>query len=162
MEKELQEVEEERHPVFDQSIKDLDSQRRETIEDAKLMMIYQLSTADDLFSSDSKKVIDESIAERKEIQNALFLMIEEKRKKLKEEKDCEGDLSKIQQTRNNRKRLSRKKRTTNDLLDHLTAPSTKKKPDRQRDNQNYLLSALSLRIESDIESDLNAMRKKLT
>lgn len=158
LQKELNEMEHESNEIFEHCVQDLDRKRRETIYDAKLMMIYQKSTADKLYSSDSKKVQDESIAEQKELQNALFSIIEEKRKKLKEDKDSEGDLLKVQQHQTrNRKRLMRK-RTDADTLTPLT--STKKKMERQRESPSHLIGVLSHRVEADIEADLFAMRKK--
>lgn len=141
-----------KHEMFDTSIADLDEKRRETIHDAKLMMIYQISSVDKQYQNNYKKVHEESMAEQKEIQNALFSMIEEKRKKLKLDKDGEGDLIPPHQTRH-RKRLQRKR--TDDLI-----PSSlpiKKKSERQT---THLLGVLSHRSEGDIEADFYAMRKK--
>lgn len=98
------------HELFHSSIIDLENTRRETIHNARLMMIYQISSVDKQCELNSKKVHEECVLERKEIQNALFSIIEEKRRKLKQDKDGEGDPnnSSNHQTRN-RKRLTRKR-----------------------------------------------------
>lgn len=98
------------HESFHSSIIDLENTRRETIHNARLMMFYQISSVDEQCKLNSRKVHEESILERKGIQNALFSIIEEKRRKLKQDKDGEGDPNNScnHQTRN-RKRLTRKR-----------------------------------------------------
>lgn len=149
---ELNAVEKGKHEIFDTSIADLDEKRRETIHDAKLMMIYQISSVDKQYQNNYNKVHDESLAEQKEIQNALFTMIEEKRKKLKLDKDGEGDLTLPPHQTRHRKRLQRKRAD-----DILHSPPVKKKLERQT---SHLLGVLSHRVEGDIEADFYAMRKK--
>lgn len=151
---------------------DLEQKRRETIHNARLMMIYQISSVDKECNLTFKKVQDESLAEQKEIQNALFSMIEEKRKRLKEEKD--GEFLEVgqqpHQTRN-RQRLQRKKRGELENLvgsPHYHTPPTsskKKAVDRQRGDkgeQSHLLglTATNRSAEEEIEQDFYEMTKK--
>jgi hypothetical protein len=134
------------------------------------MMIYQISTVDKECNMTFKKVQDESLAEQRDIQNALFTMIEEKRKKLKEEKDGEGDLfaagttGQQHQTRN-RQRLLRKKR--GELENLVGTPPTsnvstpkKKSLDRQKENPSHLMGVLTNRVEEEIDADFYKMTRK--
>jgi hypothetical protein len=160
LQQELSAVEKGNHETFDISMADLDEKRRETIQDAKLMMIYQISSVDKQYHNNWKKLHDESLAEQKQIQNALFTMIEEKRRKLKQDKDGEGELLNLpqqHQTRN-RKRLQRKRGDLENVVN--SSPPIKKKLERQKESPSHLLGVLSHRVEGDIEADFYAMRKK--
>jgi hypothetical protein len=87
------------------------------------MMIYQISTVDRQFQLNSKIVQEESMAETREIQNAMFSVIEEKRRKLKQDKDGEFDTA--HQTRNNRMLLRKKQKTKkkNEYVPYNPPPS---------------------------------------
>lgn len=95
--------------MYDDHIADLEEKRRKMIHDARLMMIYQISSVDQEFNLNSKIVQKESLAERRELQNAMFTVIEEKRKKLKEDKDGEGELGLSTHHTRNKQRLLRKR-----------------------------------------------------
>ena len=97
------------HEMYDDHIADLEEKRRKMIHDARLMMIYQISSVDQEFNLNSKIVQKESLAERRELQNAMFTVIEEKRKKLKEDKDGEGELGLSTHHTRNKQRLLRKR-----------------------------------------------------
>lgn len=109
------------YSTYVECIADLEEKRRKTIDDARLMMIYQISCVDQAFQLKAKVVQEESLAEKRELQQSMFMVLEEKRKKLKQDKDDEGDFS-IHETRN-RRRLLRKKgeptTTTKRKQDHI-------------------------------------------
>jgi hypothetical protein len=107
------------------------------------MMIYQISTVDHEFQLNSKIVQDESMAERREIQNAMFTVIEEKRRKLKQDKDGEFDTA--HQTRNNRMLLRKKQKPT------------KKKNEYVAYNPPPALPTITTEKKEDIEADFYAM-----
>ncbi|KAI8981876.1 Sds3-like-domain-containing protein [Mycotypha africana] len=92
---ELLAVEDGRHQFYTECLADLEQQRQKTINDAKLMMVYQISCVDHEFELTSKKVHEECMRERQDLQNAMFTLVNEKRKKLKEEKHGEGPFAKL-------------------------------------------------------------------
>ncbi|KAF1806566.1 hypothetical protein FB192DRAFT_1351041 [Mucor lusitanicus] len=105
--------------MYDEHLADLEEKRRKMIHDARLMMIYQISSVDQEFDMNNKLVQEECLAERRELQNAMFTVIEEKRKKLKEDKDGEGELGLSTHHTRNKQRLLRKR---GEILDgYLTA-----------------------------------------
>ncbi|KAF7725775.1 hypothetical protein EC973_009392 [Apophysomyces ossiformis] len=89
LQEELQAVEEGHHIVFDECLADLDRERVEMIENAKLMMEYQLKQVDETYAKDTKKIEDDWQAEKHDMQVAMFSMLEEKRRQLKDDKDGE-------------------------------------------------------------------------
>ncbi|EPB92255.1 hypothetical protein HMPREF1544_00824 [Mucor circinelloides 1006PhL] len=116
---ELVAMEKGNHEMYDEHLADLEEKRRKMIHDARLMMIYQISSVDQEFNMNSKLVQEECLAERRELQNAMFTVIEEKRKKLKEDKDGEGELGLSTHHTRNKQRLLRKR---GEILDgYLTA-----------------------------------------
>lgn len=131
------------HEIFDEYLQDLEEERRKSIDDARLMMIYQISTVDHQFQMNSKIVHEESMAERREIQNAMFTVIEEKRRKLKQDKDGEFDTN--HQTRNNRMLLRKKQQ------------KTKKKNECVAYNPPPAIQTITLGKKEDIEADFHAM-----
>ncbi|KAI8643200.1 hypothetical protein BD408DRAFT_160337 [Parasitella parasitica] len=167
---ELAAMEKGKHEMYIEHVTDLEEKRRQAIHDARLMMIYQISSVDQEFDLKSKIVQEESMAERRELQNAMFTVIEEKRKKLKEDKDGEGELGLSTHHTRNKQRLLRKR---GEILDgfltqqpSISSPviSQKRKQDRIKENPSHLIGVLSSRVEEDIEADFHAMtlkRKKL-
>ncbi|KAL9538724.1 hypothetical protein MBANPS3_010715 [Mucor bainieri] len=116
---ELVAIEKGNHEMYNEHLADLEEKRQKMIHDARLMMIYQISSVDQEFDMNNKLVQEECLAERRELQNAMFTVIEEKRKKLKEDKDGEGELGLSTHHTRNKQRLLRKR---GEILDgYLTA-----------------------------------------
>ncbi|KAI9484250.1 MAG: hypothetical protein EXX96DRAFT_561518 [Benjaminiella poitrasii] len=161
---ELKAVEKGRHEIYEELISDLEEKRKKTIDDARSMMIYQILCVDKQFYLDSKIVQEESMAERRELQNAMFLVIDEKRRKLKEDKDGEGEVGMSAHQTRNRKRMLRKRGDFESIIGnrHTSTNNSKqkRKQDRMREIPSHLIDVLSKRIEEDVEADFYAMKKK--
>ncbi|KAI7902336.1 uncharacterized protein BX663DRAFT_72744 [Cokeromyces recurvatus] len=130
---ELKAVEKGRHELYEELLADLEEQRKKMIDDARLMMIYQISCVDKQFYLDSKIVQEESMAERRELQNAMFLVIDEKRRKLKEDKDGEGEIGLSTHQTRNRKRMLRKRG------DFETLVNNRQTNNKQKRKQDHIL-----------------------
>ncbi|OAD76235.1 hypothetical protein PHYBLDRAFT_166209 [Phycomyces blakesleeanus NRRL 1555(-)] len=115
------------YALFDERLAALEDNRVLMIKNAQLMMDYQVKCVDKQHDTDWRTLEKESMAEKRELQRAMYVMLEEKRKKLKEDKDGELGSSKelaysTHHTRN-RKRMMRKR--GNPLLKLDSIPPTK-------------------------------------
>ncbi|KAI8888675.1 hypothetical protein K501DRAFT_18738 [Backusella circina FSU 941] len=150
LQQELSAVEQGQHDIFNESIADLEEKRRETIQNAKLIMFYQISSVDHDCHLNYQLVEEESLAERSELQKAMFLILDEKRKRFKEMKD--GELEPL--SSGVQKRILRKRGESETPLSKLS----KRKSDRSKENVGQLLNALNINDEEELEADLRAMR----
>ncbi|KAI8976977.1 Sds3-like-domain-containing protein [Pilobolus umbonatus] len=153
LQNELSSVEHGNHVSYNEQLNDLKRARAEMIENARLMMRYQIECVDKLFRLEIDAVMNEMLAEQKEIQNAMFTLLEEKRKRLKEVKDGEGEFSLSSHLTRNRQRISRKKEI------EITPKSIGKKKDRLKDQNplSHLANIFTNRSEDQLEDDFNTM-----
>ncbi|KAI7898728.1 uncharacterized protein BX663DRAFT_564532 [Cokeromyces recurvatus] len=149
---ELKDIHRNKHALYLDGLRDLELMRQKMIHDSLLLREYQNQVTDNQFRLEIYQAEEEYTAETQEIRERLFNVLEEKRKKLKEDKDnCELNYDVILDPqlrvhkRNLRKRGSDHAENKTNKKKQMTGPS--------------LVFKLK---EDDILSDLQLMRVGLS
>lgn len=87
IENELKEAHNDIHTSYLDGLRDLELMRKKTIEDGLLFKEYQKQVTENQFRLEIYQAEEEYTAETHEIREKLFSLLEEKRRKLKEDKD---------------------------------------------------------------------------
>ncbi|KAI8371020.1 Sds3-like-domain-containing protein [Blakeslea trispora] len=145
---ELKEAHQDTHTFYLDNIRDLEAMRQKMIEDGQLFREYQKQVTENQFRLEIYQAEEEYTAETQEIREKLFTVLEEKRRKLKEDKDnCDLAYDLVMDTqarlhkRNLRKRGPENPDSKSNKKKHLNGPS--------------LVFKLK---DDDILSDMQAMR----
>ncbi|KAI8092466.1 Sds3-like-domain-containing protein [Halteromyces radiatus] len=99
------------HRQYKEGLILLESIRQKTIEDGRLLRDYQTQVTDKQFTLEIHRAEEEYLAEKHEVREKLFAVLEEKRRRLKEEKDnCDlaYDVVMESQTRMNKRSLRKR------------------------------------------------------
>ncbi|CAO3596652.1 unnamed protein product [Absidia cylindrospora] len=99
------------HTQYKEGLILLESIRQKTIEDGRLLRDYQTQVTDNQFTLEIRRAEEEYMAEKNEVREKLFAVLEEKRRKLKEDKDnCDlaYDVVLESQTRMNKRNLRKR------------------------------------------------------
>ncbi|KAI8967576.1 Sds3-like-domain-containing protein [Mycotypha africana] len=75
------------HIVYKECLRDLEQMRQKMIDEFSLFKEYQIEVTDRQFKLEIYQADEEYTAEKQEVREKLYNMLEEKRRKLKEEKD---------------------------------------------------------------------------
>ncbi|KAI8974458.1 Sds3-like-domain-containing protein [Pilobolus umbonatus] len=148
IESEIKDAHHDTHSAYLDGLRDLESMRKKTIGDGLLFKEYQKQVTDNQFSLEIYQAEEEYTAETHEVREKLFSILEEKRKKLKEDKDnCDltYDIVLESQSRLHKRNL-RKRRPEN--LENKT---------NKRKQLNGPTLVLKLK-EEDINADILAMK----
>ncbi|KAI8358479.1 hypothetical protein EDC96DRAFT_241259 [Choanephora cucurbitarum] len=150
--RELKEAHQDTHTFYLDNIRDLEAMRQKMIEDGQLFREYQKQVTENQFRLEIYQAEEEYTAETQEIREKLFTVLEEKRRKLKEDKDnCDLAYDLVMDTqarlhkRNLRKRGPENPDSKSNKKKHLNGPS--------------LVFKLK---DDDILSDMQAMRNGIT
>ncbi|KAI9481631.1 MAG: Sds3-like-domain-containing protein [Benjaminiella poitrasii] len=146
---ELKDAYRDKHALYLDGLRDLELMRQKMIYDGSLFREYQDQVTDNQFRLEIYQAEEEYTAETQEIREKLFNVLEEKRKKLKEDKDnCDlayGDVILDSQSRMHKRNLRKRG------PDHAENKSNKKKQTTG--------PTMALRLkDDDILCDLQAMR----
>ncbi|KAL4214192.1 Sin3 histone deacetylase corepressor complex component SDS3 [Rhizopus azygosporus] len=87
IDKELKEARKDVHATYLDGLRDLENMRRKMIDDGQLFREYQKQVTDHQFQLEIYQAEEEYLLETQEIREKLFSVLEEKRRKLKEDKD---------------------------------------------------------------------------
>ncbi|OAC97648.1 hypothetical protein MUCCIDRAFT_186003 [Mucor lusitanicus CBS 277.49] len=149
---ELKSAHQDTHPSYLDGVKDLEAMRRKTIRDGVLFREYQNEVTDNQFQLEIYQAEEEYTAEIQDIREKLFASLDEKRRKLKEEKDnCDlaYDVILESQSRLHKRNLRKREK------EHPESKSSKKKQ--------LTGPALVFKLkDDDILSDIQAMRNGLS
>ncbi|KAK4511932.1 uncharacterized protein ATC70_003931 [Mucor velutinosus] len=149
---ELKSAHQDTHPSYLDGLKDLEAMRRKTINDGVLFRKYQNEVTDNQFQLEIYQAEEEYTAEIQDIREKLFASLDEKRRKLKEEKDnCDlaYDVILESQSRLHKRNLRKREK------EHPENKSSKKKQ--------LTGPALVFKLkDDDILSDIQAMRNGLS
>ncbi|KAL9557658.1 hypothetical protein MBANPS3_001272 [Mucor bainieri] len=149
---ELKSAHQDAHPSYLDGLKDLEAMRRKTINDGVLFRKYQNEVTDNQFQLEIYQAEEEYTAEIQDIREKLFASLDEKRRKLKEEKDnCDlaYDVILESQSRLHKRNLRKREK------EHPENKSSKKKQ--------LTGPALVFKLkDDDILSDIQAMRNGLS
>ncbi|KAL7308192.1 hypothetical protein PS15m_012078 [Mucor circinelloides] len=149
---ELKSAHQDTHPSYLDGLKDLEAIRRKTINDGVLFRKYQNEVTDNQFQLEIYQAEEEYTAEIQDIREKLFASLDEKRRKLKEEKDnCDlaYDVILESQSRLHKRNLRKREK------EHPESKSSKKKQ--------LTGPALVFKLkDDDILSDIQAMRNGLS
>ncbi|KAG2213645.1 hypothetical protein INT46_000820 [Mucor plumbeus] len=149
---ELKEANQDKHSTYIDGLKDLEMIRKKTIDDGVLFRKYQNEVTDNQFQLEIYQAEEEYTAEIQDIREKLFAGLDEKRRKLKEEKDnCDlaYDVILESQARLHKRNLRKREK------EHPENKSSKKKQ--------LTGPALVFKLkDDDILSDIQAMRNGLS
>lgn len=148
---ELKESRKDTHTTYLDGLRDLENMRQKMIDDGQLFREYQKQMADHQFELEIYQAEEEYLLETQEIREKMFNVLEEKRRKLKEDKDnydLTYDLILDTQSRLNRRNL-RKRGTEN--------PENKSNKKKQMNGP-----ALVFKLkEDDLNSDMQDIRNAI-
>ncbi|KAI8071758.1 Sds3-like-domain-containing protein [Gongronella butleri] len=105
------------HAQYQESLVLLDSIRQKSIQDGRMFRDYQTSVTDKQFTLEIHQAEEEYMVEKHEVREKLFAALEDKRRKLKEDKDnCDltFDVLMETQTRSNKRSLRKRGMETAD------------------------------------------------
>ncbi|KAI7865804.1 hypothetical protein BDF14DRAFT_972875 [Spinellus fusiger] len=129
------------------------------IKSAQLLMEYQLKCADQQYESDWRLLEKETMAEKHGLMKDMYLVLEEKRKGLKKDKDGEVGIAKgtpfSTRRAGNRKRHVLQ-RTLPCLKPEMMTSRRRYAIDRMRETAN-VSQALAVRNEEELDADLFIM-----
>ncbi|KAH8549199.1 Sds3-like-domain-containing protein [Umbelopsis sp. PMI_123] len=130
LQEDLLAIQQESHPSLRECIADLEKVRQQVIHQARLIMEYHITCTDEQFQTEISSLEDDYTAEKQGMRDMMLNALEEKRKKLRDEKDNENDIANdiffsTHQTRN-RKRIMRKRGGILDAesLAHYRSPNS--------------------------------------
>ncbi|KAI9285149.1 Sds3-like-domain-containing protein [Umbelopsis sp. AD052] len=113
LQEDLLAIQQESHPSLRESMADLEKTRQHVIYQARMIMEYHITCTNEQFQAEISSLEDEYTAEKQGMRDMMLNALEEKRKRLRDEKDNENDIANdiffsTHQTRN-RKRIMRKR-----------------------------------------------------
>ncbi|CAO3662356.1 unnamed protein product [Rhizopus stolonifer] len=111
IDKELKEAQKATHVSYLDGLSDLENTRQKMIDDGQLFKEYQKQMTDHQFETEIYQAEEEYLLETQEIREKLYNVLEEKRRKLKEDKDnCDLAYDAIldSQSRSNKRNLRRR------------------------------------------------------
>ncbi|KAI9276373.1 Sds3-like-domain-containing protein [Sporodiniella umbellata] len=149
--KELKEARKDTHTTYLDGLRDLENMRQKMIDDGQLFREYQKQITDHQFELEIYQAEEEYLLETHEVREKMFNVLEEKRRKLKEDKDnydLAYDLILDTQSRLNRRNLRKRG------ADTMESKANKKK----QMNGPALVFKLK---ENDLNSDMQQIRNAI-
>ncbi|KAJ3298154.1 Breast cancer metastasis-suppressor 1-like protein, partial [Blyttiomyces sp. JEL0837] len=148
LKKELREIQDGKHQEFEERVAVLEMERQAAIQKAKMFREYQLECASRLYKAELEHSNNEYLSERQILREKILAAIEEKRKKLREDRenfDVNTDTSlESQKTRK------------------ITRANAAKFPDEKKEKRRKTnaVPTLSLQLkDQDISEDLSTLKK---
>ncbi|GAB5593636.1 hypothetical protein Unana1_08536 [Umbelopsis nana] len=154
-------IQQETHPALRECISDLEKARQQVIYQARLIMEYHIDCTNEQFQAEIAGLEEDYLAEKQAMRDMMLNALEEKRKRLRDEKDNENDIANdiffsTHQTRN-RKRILRKR---GGILDTESLAGYRSPNSVLRLNTlANLNTALTARDDDELDQDLLAIRK---